>query len=127
MSYKIHNEQEGNCLQCGAPFTGRKDKHFCSLTCKNAFHNTEQQQKRQRRSEIIAALSGNYQILEALLKEKRTSARLEDLAGLGFDPAYVTGYRKGRFGHDDYACFDIWYYRSDTRIFNVRRKSSDPR
>ena len=125
MSYKIQNEQEGNCLQCGAPFTGRKDKHFCSLSCKNAFHNNVQQQKRQLRSEIIAALSGNYQILEALLREKQTSARLEDLAGLGFDPAYVTGHRKGRFGHDDYACFDIWYYRSDTRIFNVRRTASD--
>ena len=124
MSYKINNEQEGNCLQCGAPFSGRKDKHFCSLSCKNAYHNTQQQQKRQQRAEIIAELSGNYQILEALLKEKRTSARLEDLAAIGFDPVYVTGYRKGRFGHDDYACFDIWSYRSDSRIFNVRRMES---
>ena len=127
MAYKLQNEQEGNCLQCGTLFTGRKDKHFCSLSCKNAFHNAIQQEKRHRRSEIIAALSGNYEILEALLREKRTSAPLADLANLGFDPAYVTGHRKGRFGHDDYACFDIWYYQTDTRVFNVRRKASGER
>ena len=123
MSYKILNEGEGTCLECGETFHGRRDKHFCSLTCKNAYHNRAQQAKRHHRSEILAALSGNYSILEALLKEDRTSARLEDLATLGFKPAYVTGHRRGRFSHDEYACFDIVFCRTDTRIFNVHRKA----
>ena len=123
MSYKLHNEEEGTCLECGTTFRGRKDKHFCSLSCKNAYHNREQQAKRHRRIETIAALSGNYNILEALLKEGKTSASLEELGKLGFDPAYITGYRHGRFGHDDCACFDIRYYRTGTRIFNIRRKA----
>lgn len=124
MSYKIHNEEAGTCLECGTPFYGRRDKHFCSLTCKNAWHNRAQQAKRHHRARILAALSGNYSILEALLKDEQTSARLEDLASLGFDPTYVTGHRRGHFRHDEYACFDIWFCRSDTRIFNLRRKEA---
>lgn len=122
MSYKILNEESGTCLECGTPFHGRRDKHFCSLSCKNAWHNREQQARRHRRSKILAALSGNYSILEALLKEAQTSASLEELVSLGFNPVYVTGHRRGHFRHDEYACFDIWFCRSDTRIFNVRRK-----
>lgn len=80
--------------------------------------------KRQLRARTISALTGNYAVLEALLKEGKTAARIEELSELGFDPAYVTGHRRGHFRHDEYACFDIWYFRTDTRIFNVRRKTS---
>ena len=69
MSYKLHNEEEGACLECGSTIRGRKDKHFCSLSCKNAWHNRAQQAKRHHRARILAALSGNYSILEALLKD----------------------------------------------------------
>ena len=81
--------------------------------------------RRQLRANTIAALTGNYAILDALLHEGKTGAGLEELSELGFDPAYVTSHRRGRFKHDEYACFDIWYYRTDTRIFNVRRKLPD--
>ena len=127
MSYKLHNEEEGTCLECGTTFRGRKDKHFCSLSCKNRFHNRQLMTKRQQRAKTVAALTGNYTVLEALLNEGKTGAGLEELSELGFDPAYVTEHRRGRFKHDEYACFDIWYYRTDTRIFNVRRKASVPR
>lgn len=127
MAYKLHNEEEGTCLECGSAISGRKDKQFCSLSCKNAFHNRAVVSKRQQRSKIVAALTGNYAVLEALLKEGKTTAGLDELTELGFDPAFVTEHRRGHFRHDEYACFDIWYYRTDTRIFNVRRKASAPR
>ena len=127
MPYKIYNEEEGTCLHCGISIRGRRDKQFCSLSCKNAFHNGVMMTKRQQRAKIVATLTGNYTILEALLKEGKTGAGLEELSELGFDPAYVTEHRRGRFKHDEYACFDIWYYRTDTRIFNVRKKAFDPR
>ncbi len=125
MSYKLHIEEESNCLECGTAISGRRDKRFCSLSCKNKYNNRTQMVKRQLRANTVAALTGNYAILEALLKEGKTGAKLEELSALGFDPAYVTGHRRGRFRHDEYACFDIWYYRTDTRIFNVRRKPFD--
>lgn len=125
MSYKLHHEEEGTCLECGTSIHGRKDKRFCSLSCKNKYNNRTQMVKRQQRVQIIAALTGNYAILEALLNEGKTGAGLDELSELGFDPTYVTCHRHGRFRHDEYACFDIWYYRTDTRIFNVRRKPLD--
>lgn len=124
MSYKLHIEEEGNCLECGTAISGRRDKRFCSLSCKNKYNNRAQMAKRQLRAQTIAALTGNYAILEALLKEGKTGAGLEELTELGFDPAYVTGHRRGHFRHDEYACFDIWYYRTDTRIFHLRRKAT---
>ena len=127
MSYKLHFEEEGTCLECGSVFQGRKDKQFCSLSCKNRYHNRQLMNKRQQRAKTVAALTGNYTVLEALLNDGKTGAGLEELSELGFDPTYVTEHRRGRFKHDEYACFDIWYYRTDTRIFNVRRKASVPR
>ena len=125
MSYHLNIEEEGNCLECGAYIRGRKDKRFCSLSCKNKFHNRTQFTKRQMRAKVVAALTGNYAILEALLNAGKTGASLEELLELGFDPSYVTGHRHGRFHHDEYACFDICYYRSESRVFNVRRRELD--
>ncbi len=113
---------EGTCLQCGKPFYGRKDKQFCSISCKNRWHNQILQRQRQFRADTIAAITRNYEILEELLKDERTSASLTELEKAGFDPAFVTGYRKGSCRHDDFACFDISFYRSNTKIFNIRRK-----
>lgn len=125
MSYKIAPEGGNECLECGKEFYGRKDKQFCSLGCKNKWHNRVIQERRHMRMEIVAVLTKNYEVLDALLKDQRMSAELPELEKAGFNPAFVTGHRKGWYRHDEYACFDIWYYRSATRIFNVRRKVSD--
>lgn len=124
MRYKTLNEGEGACLECGTVFYGRKDKQFCNATCKNKWHNRLLRERRQYRMETISALARNYEILEELLKENRQSAGLAELSELGFDPECVTGHRKGRYRHDEYSCFDISYYRSASKIFNVRRKAS---
>lgn len=127
MKYKTRNEEETTCLECGSVVYGRKDKHFCSPSCKNRYHNRLQRQQKDIRLYTITALSRNYEILEALLKEKITSMSLADLAKTGFNPDYVTGHRKGLYRHEEFSCFDIRYYRSSTKIFNVRRITSDGR
>ncbi len=123
MGYKGKAEEENTCLECGKEIYGRKDKHFCSLGCKNKWHNRQTRERRQLRMEILAALSRNYEILDALLKEERLSVTLEELEKAGFNPAFVTGHRKGLYRHDEYACFDISFYRSSTKIFNLRRRT----
>jgi len=127
MAYKTRIEEEATCLECGGTVTGRKDKHFCSTSCKNRYHNRLQRQRRDIRLETIAALSRNYEILEALLKEKVSSMPLTDLVRIGFKPDYVTGHRKGLYRHEEFSCFDIRYYRSSSKIFNVRRTASGER
>ena len=97
MSYKTRHEQETTCLECGTAIYGRKDKHFCSPRCKNLYHNREQRQRRDVRLDTITALSRNYEILEALLKEKITSISLSDLVQMGFNPEFVNAIAPGFF------------------------------
>ena len=127
MKYKTQQEGEGACLECGTVFYGRKDKQFCNASCKNKWHNRLLRERRKYRMETFAALTRNYGILEGLLKENRQSAGLAELSELGFAPDCVTGYRKGRYRHDEYSCFDISYCRSPSKVFNVRRKASGGR
>ena len=124
MAYKLHFEEEGSCLECGTVFYGRKDKQFCSIGCKNKWHNRQVREQRLRKAEIISELNRNYEVLESLLKAGRVSASLVEMEKAGFNPALVTSHRKGRYRHDEYSCFDICYYRSGTKIFNVRRKAA---
>ena len=125
MGYKITRKEEGTCLECGAPIIyGRKDKHFCDGTCKNKYHNRELRQKRLYKEQTLAALSRNYEILDALLKENTTSVPLEELILLGFEPDRVTGHRKGRHRHEEYACFDLSYTLSGSKLFNLTRRAS---
>ena len=122
MGYKLQFEEEGSCLECGTTFYGRKDKQFCSIGCKNRYHNREVRERRQIQADTVAILSHNYEILNALLRDKRVSASLDELTKAGYNPAFVTGHRKGYYRHDEYWCFDICFYRSYTKIFNLRRK-----
>ena len=127
MSNNRKKEEESICRECGRAFYGRKDKHFCSLECKNRYHNRIIRERRRVRSETLAQIAKNYQVLNALLAEDKNSASLQELAKAGFDPAFVTGPRKGMCRHDDYSCFDISYYRSSTKVFNVRRRNGGGR
>jgi len=122
--YKTREEEVAHCLECGKAVYGRKDKHFCDLSCKNRYWNRQAQAQRRFRIQTVETLNRNYAILDTLIKEKRLSVELEELERLGFEANVVTGHRKGMCRHDEYACFDIRFYRTGTRIFNIRRKAS---
>ena len=127
MSNNRKKEEENICRECGRAFYGRRDKNFCSLECKNRWHNRVVRERRRVRTETLAQISRNYNILSELLAEDKNSASLQELAKAGFDPAFATGHRKGSCRHDDYSCFDISYYRSSTKVFNVRRRNAGGR
>lgn len=124
MEYKLYREKEemsGNCLECGSTLLGRKDKKFCCISCKNAYNNRRQQQIRKYKSEILTSISRNYEILEMLLRDNTLSIELEEIERLGFDQSHITGHRIGKCGHSECICFDISYYKTERRIFNIHR------
>ncbi len=123
MAYRISRKEESGCLECGDSLHGRKDKKFCCLSCKNSYNNRKYQELRRYRAEIMSRLSRNYEILESLLSDGARGARIEDLAGSGFDACCITGTRKYA-RHMECSCFDICYYKTDSRIFNIRRKNA---
>ncbi len=130
MDYTISRKDESGCLECGDSLRGRKDRKFCCLSCKNSYNNRRYREIRRYKSEIMSRLSRNYEILESLISDGEKGAKLEDLGKAGFDAGCITGARKSA-GHEECSCFDISYCRTDSRIFNLRRKDisgqlSDP-
>lgn len=109
------------CIECGKEFHGRPDKKFCSVSCKSRWHNRRSRRDRRHCNYVITALQANYNVLQDLINRDCGSISLNDAAVLGFNAGYVTGHRKGRHQHDEYSCFDIKYYQSSSKIFNIRK------
>ena len=123
MAYVIKKKNEGCCLQCGSALNGRKGKKFCSLECKNNYHNQINHDIRLYRGAVMKKLARNTEILASLVSEGRESAKMDELLSLGFDPYYLTSCSKSSSGHEQCCCFDFCFCRTKTRIFNLRRKS----
>lgn len=109
------------CLECGDSIAyGRIGKKFCSSACKNRYHNRCTHEQRSIKLRVLNTLDRNYAILESLLNENRTSIPIGDAAVRGFNKEFVTSSR--RVGsHVECGCYDIKYFCSSTRLFNIRR------
>lgn len=114
-------EEHKSCLECGHELYGRPDKVFCSNSCKNRYNNRKIAAGIRCRNRVIGILKANYAILEKLLDEGRTSVPMGELSALGYNPTYVTGSIKTPRFHEERRCFDILYYQTDSRIFNLHR------
>lgn len=124
MNYKIrYHEDESTCLECGTPISGRKDKKFCCTDCKNIYNNRSNRKIKRYKNSVVSILSNNYAILDRLLKCNVSHIAREDLLQLGYDQRYITGHSGRNSKHEDCSCFDIHYYQSESKIFNLRRMS----
>lgn len=119
---KLKGPNEQCCLECGRELYGRSDKKFCSLSCKNSFHNRIEQESKRVRAHTVRILDSNYRILEDLMKEKTLSATLEELEAIGYKSGIVSGFRTTGRGHYEMNCFDIRFSQSSSRIYNIRRE-----
>ena len=121
MKYVTREEDlHQTCLQCGRELYGRPDKKFCGEQCKNRYHTFRHSETLKMRRRVVAALDSNYKILDSLLSRGESSADLPTLEAAGFKPAFVSGHRKLR-GHDEYSCYEIRYFQTPTRIFDIRK------
>jgi len=114
------------CPQCGKEVAGRKDRIFCSIDCKNNYHNGRISRKTKIKEMTVCKLSKNYDILELVLKSGMGGYPLEQLIKSGFDPELMTSCRKNAQGHLEVHCFDISYCQTPRKIFNVMRNEINP-
>lgn len=121
MTYILKHKEKGECLKCGTAIYGRADKKFCSVNCKNAYHNDQVSGHRRARNLAIKTLTSNYEILDKLEKNKIRTISIDRIRELGFDENFSTGHRIGRLKHNEENCFDITYCRTQTKIFHIRR------
>lgn len=120
MTYKKIETAHQECLECGKEVYGRPEKKFCSLECKNSYNNRKTKYWRYYHNKTITHLNINHRILDSLIRDGVKSADLLDLEHMGFVPDCITGYRKGRNGHNEYRCFDIVYCQSENKVFKIR-------
>lgn len=121
MDYPLKSESPGhNCLECGnqLPYNARHGKKFCSISCKNRFHNRQQMGPRTMKVRILAILEKNHRILSELLEDDITSVPMSNLLVLGFNPMYATCcYRLNR--REMRMCFDIRFCMTASRIYDL--------
>lgn len=111
------------CLQCGQPIelgSGRQDRKFCSVACKNKYHNAGRQMlSRHYKNKVIRILDNNNFILRRLLSMGVTSLDVNTLRQMQFNFDFSSSYHKiGR--RQLYTCFDVQYELTPTRIMNIR-------
>ena len=122
MAYSNRNEEESpRCLECGDEIVyGRKDKKFCSDDCRNRHHNHHHRSCRQYKRMVTVILDRNYEILDELVRSGIEAIWVADAIALGFNPAYVTSYRK----HGTRSmchCYDICYVTTDNRMTSISK------
>ena len=123
MAYKIEDmKHPPHCQFCGRILlSGRPDRKFCSVACKNRWHNRVKHPPREQvERRVMRILIRNHLILDKLLRLGIHSVDRITLLELGYHPDYVTSYRKAGT-HHQYACFDICYELTPTRIKKIVR------
>ena len=82
-----------HCPMCGDKLKGRKDKVFCSLECKNAYHRERRHQHLPHTKLIDAALHRNWTILAEFhetIGKNKFHVPMSDLLNSGFKTEYHT-------------------------------------
>ena len=122
MNYSKKTEGESSrCLECGDEIVyGRKDRKFCCDECRHKHHNDSHRSARRYRRMVNSILDKNYAILEELVGAGVESIWVAEAIALGYNPAYVTLYRKhGR--RSICHCYDISYVTTDNRITSISK------
>lgn len=112
------------CLYCGKRIGTRKNRVFCDSYCRNNYHNRQRRRKQRFQNEMYEQLSYNRGILSGILMEGKTWISIEEIRERGFLEGVVSGYRQLK-NKQEYACLDILYHRSKTRIFKIRKKEEE--
>jgi predicted nucleic acid-binding Zn ribbon protein len=121
MGYENMLEQRAHCLECGEEIVyGRSDKKFCSDECRSHHHNRHHRSGRYYRRMVTSILDRNYEILDDLVSNGVQAIWVADAIAMGFNPAYVTSYRK--HGKRTMChCYDISYITTDNRMTSISK------
>jgi hypothetical protein len=62
-----------NCPACSNDFEGRSNQKFCSVKCKNSFHNVKNKEKESHLTELNRVLHKNWVVLSKLYEIYRSA------------------------------------------------------
>ena len=110
------------CAYCAAPLSGRADKKYCNLKCKNSYNNNRVLSHYYGKK-ILKSLDNNYSILSSLLRLGINSIPLQEIQELGFKTSSCSEVIM-KSSSIRYRCYDIEYRFSSGRMFGIRFTSS---
>ena len=113
------------CPQCETAFYGRTDKLFCSVACKNQFHN--QQRKSDITHSVDHVLHTNRSILQKLISEDSPQAIWDRgvLLKLGFDFQVFTGIMPKADGKFMYRVYEYAWREEPADLIIMERVSME--
>ncbi len=106
-------KKEKVCLGCGDPVEGRRDRLFCSVSCKSAYHYERNKEKEATfYTTVDIQLKRNHRLLKHFNTGGKATIREEVLIGAGFDPAYFTHFWRNKAGKVYFFCYDMGYMKA---------------
>ncbi len=113
------------CKLCKTSFTGRRDKIFCSLACKNEYHLRLRQATNLATKSIDEILHRNRSILLEVMGKHGTKVKVDSfvLDNKKFNYKFYTGSSTNKEGKTYYHVYDFSYMTfSDQTVMIVRKK-----
>ena len=97
------------CPVCQQEIMGRKDKIYCSLSCKSAHQYELRQEQEAYFYKVDRQLKKNRTILKRYNKIGKTTLKKEVLMAEGFNPSYFTNYWKNNKGQVYLFCYEYGF------------------
>ena len=112
------------CKVCEVPLRGRRDKVYCSTSCKNAYHIDLRKETVLAVAEIDKILHRNYAILtEVLGKNVKAKVSRRILDKKKFNAKYFTSIYVNSQNKTYFIVYDCgWMEFTDGEILIIRRK-----
>ena len=105
-----------HCLECGKEIPyGRVNQLYCSNQCKDKHNNKLKRRKSRVKRQVLEILDKNYTILSDLIHQGIDEIDITEAAQMGYNPDYVTYYRKCRRRTTCY-CYDIRFVITEFRL-----------
>ncbi len=113
------------CKVCGSPIVGRRDKQFCTDSCRSIHHQDLKKKDPVLIKNINTILKKNRNILAALNPEGKKTMPKDQLASKGFDFKYSTHHFHTKKGTSYYFCYDQGYTLfEDKMVLLVRQEDN---
>lgn len=116
------------CRICKNEFTGRTDKIYCSVTCKNDYNVRLRRATLKASKKIDDILHRNRSILLELMGKAKVQVTVNRIVldKKKFNFSYMTGYSINKHGKTYHHIYDFSYMTfSDQTVLIVRKRSSD--
>lgn len=101
-----------NCVKCSKEFEGRSNQKFCSMSCKNSFHNRNNKDRESKVIKINKVLHRNWATLHKLYEVYRSAPiSMEIVKAYGFDNSFFTHIHHSPMGEKYTMAYDIGFKR----------------